>query len=171
MQLGYAFSSGSFGNLTLKQGKSHFNGNLGVGENDPLVPLHVAGTTYLNGRTEIDTTTLVVDDTNNKVGIGTSTPTAKAHIEGDFVATGVQSGQPGQPPITGPGTRMMWYPDRAAFRVGVLEAGNHGNWWDRDSIGNYSLAFGKSAIALGTASFAGGFRTEARGSFSAVFGS
>lgn len=59
---------------------------------------------------------------------------------------------PADPPATGPGTRMMWYPDKAAFRVGRVL----GNEWDKDSIGPNSMAWGFANIAKGVQSTAWG---------------
>lgn len=56
------------------------------------------------------------------------------------------------PPVQGPGARMMWYPQKAAFRVGMVDNA----YWDKDSIGNFS--------------FASGWRTKAKGSASTAMG-
>jgi len=42
----------------------------------------------INGDLTVDTNTLVVDSTNNRVGIGTSSPTEKMSVNGAIVATG-----------------------------------------------------------------------------------
>ena len=61
-------------------------------------------------------------------------------------------------PATGPGPRMMWYPGKAAFRVGWP----NGSEWDDANVGLYSVAMGalgkasgSSAVALGTATASG----------------
>ncbi|PIR38198.1 MAG: hypothetical protein COV34_01095 [Candidatus Zambryskibacteria bacterium CG10_big_fil_rev_8_21_14_0_10_42_12] len=48
----------------------------------------IPGNLYANGNSYFDTDTLVVDDTNRKVGIGTTSPFAKFSIAGDLVLTG-----------------------------------------------------------------------------------
>lgn len=54
-----------------------------------------------------------------------------------FLMEGTFGGS-GDIPASGAGTRMMWYPERAAFRVGRV-TGNH---WDDSNIGDYSTAMG-----------------------------
>jgi hypothetical protein len=120
------------------------------------------------------------------IGIGTNTPVARLHVEDSSV---VFTGQPtlpatpGDPPISGAGTRMMWYPDKAAFRVGNLSSITS-TYWDRDSIGQYSfgagwvvrakgigsIALGIATIASGTNSFASGQLTIASGNSSFASG-
>jgi len=53
-------------------------------------------------------------------------------------------------PVTGVGTRLLWYPKKAALRAGVLLANTTA--WDDANIGNYSVAFGRdnSAAAAGS---------------------
>lgn len=73
-----------------------------------------------------------------KVGINTSTPLAMLHVaDSSVVFTGGASPPqtPGNPPVSGAGVRMMWYPDKAAFRAGLAE----GTSWDKVNVGNYSL--------------------------------
>src|SRR5690348_17035476 len=76
-----------------------------------------------------------------RVGINTTTPSAMLHVKDSAVVfTGATTlpVTPGNPPVSGAGTRMMWYPDKAAFRVGKIVS----NYWDKDSIGDYSFAGG-----------------------------
>ncbi len=108
------------------------------------------------------------------VGIGLSTaPAALLHTYG--VGTGggnvlcvgqYKSSNPGNPPASGAGTRMMWYPDKAAFRVGYVG----GTSWDKDSIGNYSVAMGYNTKAKGNYSTAMGDGTKASGNWSTAIG-
>lgn len=50
----------------------------------------------------------------------------------------------------GQGTRMMWYPKKAAFRAGYV----NGTQWDDDNIGVFSTALGNKSIASGNISIA-----------------
>jgi len=72
-------------------------------------------------------------------------------------------------PLTGAGSRLMWYPAKAAFRVGAV-GGDYGNYWDNDSIGAYSFASGWNSRAIGDYSTAMGFTTTARGRWSIAMG-
>ncbi|MBK8505862.1 MAG: hypothetical protein IPL46_28920 [Saprospiraceae bacterium] len=74
---------------------------------------------------------------------------------------------PANPPASGKGNRMMWYPDKAAFRAG----GVNSTEWDKDSIGNYSAAFGHNNIAGGIFSAAFGDDNRIAGYSSIAFGS
>jgi hypothetical protein len=63
-------------------------------------------------------------------------------------------------PAEGSGTRMMWYPRKAAFRVGYV----NGTQWDAANIGQHSFAAGLNARASGdSASIALGFHAVAAG--------
>ena len=55
------------------------------------------------------------------------------------------------------GTRMLWYPGKAAFRAGRVS----GSMWNDTSIGVYSTAFGLCSVANGWASVAMGSHTTA----------
>lgn len=107
------------------------------------------------------------------VGIGTTSPKALLHThgtgsgEGNVLFTGSYKDTPGDPPATGAGTRMMWYPDKAAFRAGIVGSYH----WDKDSIGNYSVSMGRSTKAIGAGSFSAGWYTSASGSYSVAMGS
>ncbi len=83
-------------------------------------------------------------------------------------------------PVSGEGTRMMWIPEKGAFRAGTVV----GPQWDADSIGTwsfaggfgtqakgiYSTAFGGNARALGISSTALGTITTASGNYSTALG-
>jgi hypothetical protein len=97
---------------------------------------------------------------------------------GGFVAHGTINR--GTIPATGAGERLMWYPRKAALRVGAVS----GTQWDDVSIGgysvatgynttaswNYSTAMGYSTTASGTASTAMGYNTTASGNHSTAMG-
>jgi len=69
-------------------------------------------------------------------------------------------------PAEGAGTRMMWYPGKAAFRAGVA----NGTSWDNANVGDYSAAMGFGTIASGGGSTAMGFVTTASGNYSTAMG-
>jgi hypothetical protein len=83
-------------------------------------------------------------------------------------------------PAEGSGTRMMWYPNKGAFRAG----GINGTQWDAANIGDYSVAIGQdvrasasNAVAFGLrstaaqqSSFAAGEDNTASGAASVAFG-
>ena len=104
------------------------------------------------------------------VGIGTSTPIALLHVaDSNVLFTGpvtVPATTTYYPPTQGAGTRMMWYPQKAALRVGVVD----GTQWDKDSIGRYSIAIGNNTKAIAEGSFASGVNAIARGATSVSMG-
>lgn len=110
--------------------------------------------------------------TAQNVGIGTTDPKARLHVADSAVlfstsTTGTIAPYP-NPPMEGPGHRMMWYPAKAAFR-----AGSAFFEWDKDNIGNFSAAFGVQNTASGMYSFSSGYlnRSTNTGSFSMGIGS
>ncbi|KAA0993534.1 tail fiber domain-containing protein [Dyadobacter aurulentus] len=108
-----------------------------------------------------------------QVGIGTITPQAGLHVADSsvlFSAPGdVAVSQSGIPAV-GAGRRMMWYADKAAFRVGYV-GGIASTYWDDSDIGNYSFAAGSHTRASGASSFAMGAGTIASGAQSTALGS
>ena len=117
---------------------------------------------------------LVFNPATNQVGIGTPAPTALLHThglgqgQGNVVFVGevkIPSNQ-GDPPVSGAGTRMMWYPDKAAFRAGNVS----GSRWDKDNIGTGSVAIGSGPMASGSYSVAMGASPTASGAYSTAFG-
>jgi hypothetical protein len=106
---------------------------------------------------------------NGNTGIGILTPAARLHVDSSVVFTG-QSTIPSiaaNPPISGAGVRMMWYPDKAAFRVGYVT----GSQWNKDNTGDYSFASGYATIASGYNSTALGGASVASNSYSFAAGS
>ena len=111
----------------------------------------------------------VVTNAQN-TGIGTTTPLARLHVtDSNVVFTGpptIDFTTPFPPPIQGPGSRMMWYPQKAAFRAGIVD----GAQWDKDNIGRYSFAVGFGTMASGDEAFASGSRSTASGVVSTAMG-
>ncbi len=75
-------------------------------------------------------------------------------------------GNAAQVPIEGAGTRMMWYPEKAAFRVGRTR----GEYWDEAKTGVYSLASGLDNEASGYASNSLGRFNKSQNSFANTLG-
>ena len=100
---------------------------------------------------------------SGRIGIGTSTPLARLHVaDSNVVFTGpltVPTSTPFDPPASGQGARMMWYPQKGAFRAGFVLGTN----WDKDSIGRFSFATGQNNKAKGSASTSMGLGTTASG--------
>ena len=118
-----------------------------------------------------------------KVGINTTIPRAMLHVKDSsvlFTGAGDINLTPGPTPISNAGVRMMWYPDKAAFRVGRAALDE----WNRENIGYYSFASGQYVMAsgyasnaIGTSSMASGFGSttlgnnlEASGEFATAIG-
>jgi hypothetical protein len=75
-------------------------------------------------------------------------------------------------PTEGAGTRLMWYPAKAAFRAGAVEntPPADGTQWNADNVGDHSVAFGLDTKASGDGSTAMGISTQASGRASTAMG-
>jgi Chaperone of endosialidase len=96
------------------------------------------------------------------VGIGTMNPAARLHVVDSAVVFSAAGSVPfvsGKTAIQGAGRRMMWHPDKAAFRAGYVYSGG----WDDISIGHFSFAAGQEVIAKGNSSIALGQYNYAEG--------
>jgi len=161
-------------------------GNIGIGTSTPGQLLDVNGNIRLSGGnrslgtwsannlslTTYSSPRMTITSAGN-VGIGTISPTALLHTHGTGTGGGnvlfvgsLELMGPGDPPAQEAGTRMMWYPDKAAFRAGHVE----GMHWHKDSIGNYSFATGRNTVAKGVSSTAMGGSTTASGYASTAMG-
>ena len=112
---------------------------------------------------------IVTSLNSQNVGIGTATPTARLHVTDSsvlFSANSYAPGNPGNPPVSGQGRRMMWYADKGAFRAGMVS----GSKWDKDSIGPYSFAAGFDANAKGSTAIALGLNANATNDLSVAIG-
>ena len=104
-------------------------------------------------------TDLFVSGTNGRVGIGTATPTTGLHLISDEGSLAEGTLGNGTALNLGAGTRMWFYPKKAAFRVGNVT----GTQWNDSLVGNYSTAMGLNTTARGGQSTAFGFGTIASG--------
>lgn len=64
-------------------------------------------------------------------------------------------------PAEGAGTRLMWYPAKAAFRAGRVGLNSEGTQWDASNVGQHSTAFGVNTKASSFAATAVGWNTTA----------
>jgi Chaperone of endosialidase len=119
---------------------------------------------------------------SGNIGIGISTPLARLHVSDSsvlFSAAGEAPLASSVPPVSGSGRRMMWYADKAAFRVGYALNDS----WDSYNTGMYSMGMGYGTAAVGDFStalgvftvannyaFASGYSALAGGYFSTAMG-
>ena len=84
------------------------------------------------------------------IGMGTTTPhpTALLHIDlgtstvKGFLVNGTYNGTSTVPDL-GAGSRMMFYPGKAAFRAGYI----NNTQWDNTNVGRYSIAMGFTILS------------------------
>lgn len=102
-----------------------------------------------------------------KVGIGTAVPRTALELSGDGAILAIGTFDEGWiEPNLGAGARMLWYPNKVAFRAGYVSGGQ----WNDANIGIASVAFGAGTTARGYASAAFGGSTSASGQNSVAFG-
>jgi hypothetical protein len=104
-----------------------------------------------------------------RVGINTTEPIAMLHVSDSTVLFSGPSSLPavpGNPPVNGAGKRLMWYPDKAAFRAGFALA----DQWDKPNVGVGSFASGYNTMASGYCAVAMGNQCIADDSTSVAMG-
>jgi hypothetical protein len=113
--------------------------------------------------------TLSKADTSSNLIVRDSTNATlmKLNADGGFCIFGNTS--TGLIPATGAGSRLMWYPQKRAFRVGYVSA-SRPTIWDDENIGNYSMAMGYNTCASGNNSVALGVSDTASGDNSTAMG-
>ncbi len=122
-----------------------------------------------------------------RFGVGTDPPKANLHVSGNegivfsgtFLPLGTTSNYL---PVSGPGTRLLWYPPRSALRIGTVSTAN----WNFNNQGLYTVGMGLNPLVEGNLSVAmggaqnqvtgvyassvGGFNNQAQGDFSLALG-
>ena len=105
-----------------------------------------------------------------RVGINTPSPQAMLHVRDSMVLfTGASnySANPGNIPNLGNNAiAMLWYPDKAAFRMGKFS----NLILTKEIIGNASFTVGENCVASGANSFASGWISDATGMHSVAIG-
>ena len=82
------------------------------------------------------------------------------HVNGGFFLGGLYDGIGGTLVADGIGTRVLWYPEKAAFRAGQV-TGTLGNQWDDANIGSWTVAIGEDVRASAENAVAFGKRCQA----------
>ena len=123
-----------------------------------LALLMVAALVAVPDAARAQTPTTTIENTDDEVVL-------ESYDDGALLAPEASSGT-GAIPATGAGVRMMWYPGKAAFRVGDVD----GSQWDDSNVGDRSVAFGFNTTASGNASTAMGEGTDASGDQSTAMG-
>lgn len=123
-------------------------------------------TLFWDGNDWVTSSAFLYND-GNRVGIDTTNPEASLHVAGEdgFLVTG-EFGQGANLATSGAGTKLFFYPKKAAFRAGYV-SGPH---WDDNSIGVGSTAWGANTEASGAESTAWGGNTIATGLRSTAWG-
>jgi hypothetical protein len=128
-----------------------------------LNPYSVGASTFGISNSVLGSTPAVSILYDGRIGIGTSSPQAKLHMEeGSLLISGTTGGTP----ASGEGTWLMWIPAKAAFRAGYVDDSQ----WDDANIGSYSTAMGNGTEASGAQSTAMGYLTTASGEASTAMG-
>jgi hypothetical protein len=189
----YALSSDTYWLLENSGRIFYDKGNVGVGTTSPANLLELASTTGNAAMTfDIagqDLFTMGINSANpeafiiakggdltvpvftfkgQNIGVGVSDPKSNLHVSGNSGI--IVSGQYGSGDAlleSGRGAKLLWYPNKAAFRVGYVL----GLEWDQANLGDFSVGIGYNPFASGYASsVVGGFRNKATGQYSVAIG-
>lgn len=134
---------------------SILGGTVGIGTVSPDYLLTLGGNNAAIGIGNGSTTStlssnqlIIASSTTNQSGVFNVSSTGAIYALSSLFLNNGTSSPPGvgnTVTISGEGTRLMWIPDKAAFRAGYI----NGTQWDETSIGAYSSAFGQNNTAGG----------------------
>jgi hypothetical protein len=120
-----------------------------------LKPLSTQNSSSTNQSDAVFDVTGNLDDGNGNL---TEKGRFRFNHNGGFLASGVYDGTSSIGiPAEGAGTRMMWYPEKAALRAGYVD----GTQWDDANIGLYSMSFGYGVRSSGDYGLSAGYKTTA----------
>jgi hypothetical protein len=108
-------------------------------------------------------------------GIGVAEPKANLTVSGNagISFVGGFSATTSSNPISGPGTRLLWHPQKASLTVGRITPTSNlsGKEWDGLNLGLFSMVFGLNNMVSGNLSTVmGGTNNRAGGAYATVFG-
>ncbi len=147
----YLQTNGSGANLTNLNASNITSGGLNDSQLSANVALRNQANTFVGNQ--------IVNGNLTQTGTVADLTLTNGFVVSGTLGTGVI-------PATGAGTRMMFYPGKAAFRAGDVD----GTQWNAASVGGYSAAFGSNTIASGFGSTALGSGTSATGNSSLAAG-
>ncbi len=140
--------------------------NTAIGYNATVSSNNLTNATAIGASASVGQSNALILGEDADVGIGTSLPDEKLHVnEGNFLVEGT-FGSTIALTANGAGTRMLFYPRKAAFRAGRV----YGTQWDDANIGNYSTAMGENCTASGDYSMAFGSGNTASNTNATAFG-
>lgn len=140
-----------------------------VGRTQNIFSIGFDESVEVNGSLSVLGSPVVTQSTATSLLAGQYIPFNGVGSSGSFLMEGVNGGA-GLIPAEGEGARMMWYPEKAAFRVGEIEGSYWQDDWNDEHIGTYSMALGHNVRASGVGSVALGSGGHAIGDYSTVMG-
>ncbi|MES2765465.1 MAG: hypothetical protein V4642_06345 [Bacteroidota bacterium] len=135
---------------------TNLQAQVGSGTVDSRIAAATANSWTKSGNSAASTDFIGTTNAQDVVIKRNNVPSARIYTGGATVWSGDNSGVT---PVTGAGARMMWVPEKKAFRAGEVQS----TQWDNTSIGYYSSASGYNTIASGNMSTATGGITTASG--------
>ncbi len=169
IRVGNAMTPGTYGQLLMSTGTGAVwmsTSSLGLGGGGVTGSGTSTEVAFWSGTNSLSSSSsLYWNNTNGRLGINNATPEFALTIgnDGGIIATGTV-GSGATLSTAGAGTRMIWYPRKAAFRAGYV----NGTQWNDANIGEYSVAMGNGSRASGYGDIAIGTGVVASGGNSAT---